>query len=49
MGIGVVRDSTLDATNDFEIFVEAFEATAFRGLEAYQVQSASMSSAFPTR
>jgi hypothetical protein len=26
-----VRDSTLDASNDFELFVEPFESVAFRG------------------
>jgi hypothetical protein len=34
MDIGVVRDSTLDATNDYEIFTEVFESVAFRGVEA---------------
>lgn len=37
--LGVVRDSTLDATNDYETFIETFEGVAFRGLEVYQVQS----------
>jgi len=31
LDLGVVRDSTLDATNDFETFVETFEGLAFRG------------------
>jgi hypothetical protein len=39
LDLGVVRDSLLDATNDYETFVEVFESVAFRGLEAYQVQS----------
>jgi len=39
LDIGVVRDSTLDATNSYEMFVESFESAAFRGIEAYQVQS----------
>jgi hypothetical protein len=39
LDLGVVRDSVLDATNDFEIFVETFESIAFRGNEVYQVQS----------
>lgn len=39
LDLGVVRDSTLDATNDYETFVEPFEGLAFRGLEVYQVQS----------
>ncbi len=34
----MVRDSLLDATNDYETFVEVFENVAFRGVEAYQVQ-----------
>jgi hypothetical protein len=39
LDLGVVRDSVLDATNTFELFVETFESAAFRGIEAYQVQS----------
>ena len=39
LDLGVVRDSLLDATNDYETFVEPFETVAFRGIEAYQVQS----------
>jgi hypothetical protein len=39
LDLGVVRDSILDATNDYEMFVEPFEGIAFRGLEAVQVQS----------
>ena len=39
LDLGVVRDSTLDATNDYETFVEIFESVAMRGLEVYQVQS----------
>jgi hypothetical protein len=39
LDLGVVRDSVLDATNDYETFVEVFESVAFRGLEAYQVLS----------
>lgn len=31
LDLGVVRDSTLDATNDYETFVETFESIAFRG------------------
>lgn len=31
LDLGVVRDSTLDATNDYETFVETFENLAFRG------------------
>jgi hypothetical protein len=39
LDLGVVRDSTLDAQNNYETFVETFEGAAFRGVEAYQVQS----------
>ena len=39
LDLGVVRDSVLDATNDYETFVEVFEDVAFRGNEYYQVQS----------
>jgi hypothetical protein len=38
LDLGVVRDSVLDATNDYETFVEPFEGIAFRGNEVYQVQ-----------
>lgn len=31
LDLGVVRDSTLDATNDMEVFYESFEAIADRG------------------
>jgi len=34
LDLGVVRDSTLDATNDYETFVETFEGIAYRGIEA---------------
>jgi hypothetical protein len=39
LDLGVVRDSLLDSTNDYETFTETFENVAFRGIEAYQVQS----------
>ncbi len=39
LDLGVVRDSLLDSTNDYETFVEVFENLAYRGIEAYQVQS----------
>ena len=39
LDLGVVRDSLLDATNDYETFVETFENVAFRGNECYQVHS----------
>lgn len=34
LDLGVVRDSTLDDTNDYETFIEPFENVAFRGVEA---------------
>jgi hypothetical protein len=42
LDLGVVRDSTLDATNDYETFVEVFEGIAKRGYAnaALQVVSA---------
>jgi hypothetical protein len=38
LDLGVVRDSLLDSTNDYEVFTEMFEGIAFRGLECYQIQ-----------
>lgn len=37
LDLGVVRDSTTNATNRYEMFTESFEAVAFRGLEALRV------------
>ena len=34
LDLGIVRDSTLDASNNYEIFIEGFEAVAFRGARA---------------
>lgn len=39
LDLGVVRDSTLNALNRFELFSETFEATAFVGVESLQVTS----------
>lgn len=39
LDLGVVRDSTLNSTNDFEFFAETFEAAAFRGVESWKVNS----------
>lgn len=33
LDLGIVRDSTLDATNDYETFIESFESVAFRAVE----------------
>ena len=38
LDLGVVRDSTLDATNDYETFVETFETVAFRGFANGAIQ-----------
>jgi hypothetical protein len=38
LDLGVVRDSTLDATNDFETFVETFEGIANRGFSSGALQ-----------
>lgn len=37
--LGIVRDSVLNATNDFEIFGESFENVAFIGVESLAVTS----------
>jgi hypothetical protein len=34
LDIGVVRDSSLNSTNDYEVAIETFESVAFRGIEA---------------
>ncbi len=39
LDLGVVRDSTLNSTNDFEYFLETFEAAAFVGVESLKVTS----------
>lgn len=39
LDIGVVRDSTLDSTNDYQTFVEQFEGIAFRGFESLEIVS----------
>jgi hypothetical protein len=38
LDLGIVRDSTLDATNDYETFVEVFESLAFRGFSSGAIQ-----------
>lgn len=34
MNLGIVRDSTLNSTNDYQMFNEIFENVAFRGIES---------------
>ncbi len=41
LDLGVVRDSTLDATNDYETFVETFEGIAYRGFTGGALQMVS--------
>jgi hypothetical protein len=38
LDLGVVRDSLLDATNDFELFQEVFESVAYRGFTGGALQ-----------
>ena len=37
LDLGLVRDSTLNSTNDVQTFFETFEASAFHGIESYRV------------
>lgn len=37
LDLGVVRDSTLNSTNDFEVFAETFEAAAYIGVESLKI------------
>lgn len=39
LDLGLVRDSTLNATNDYKMFVETFEGVAMRGVESLRVTS----------
>lgn len=39
LDLGLVRDSVLNATNDFQIFAEGFENVAFLGVESLKVTS----------
>jgi hypothetical protein len=39
LDLGVVRDSTLNATNDFQIFMETFEGAAKVGIESLKITS----------
>lgn len=39
LDLGIVRDSTLNSTNDYQIFAETFEAVAFVGVESIKVIS----------
>ncbi|MDT0276711.1 major capsid protein [Blastococcus goldschmidtiae] len=40
LDLGLVRDSQLNAANDFSTFMETFEAVAFRGGEAFRISQA---------
>jgi hypothetical protein len=37
LDLGIVRDSTLNSTNDYQIWMETFEAVAFVGLESLRI------------
>lgn len=37
LDLGIVRDSTLNQTNDYQIWMETFEAVAFTGLESLRI------------
>lgn len=37
LDLGLVRDSTLNATNDYRVFAETFEQTAFLGIESLAI------------
>jgi hypothetical protein len=39
LDLGLVRDSTLNSTNDYKMFVETFEGVAKRGIESLRVTS----------
>jgi len=39
LDLGLVRDSTLNSTNDYQIFAETFENVAFYGVESIKVTS----------
>ena len=39
LDLGLVRDSTLNGTNDYKIFLETFEGVAKVGVESYRVAS----------
>ena len=45
LNLGVVRDATLDSTNDYETFLETFEGIAFRGFSGGALQIVSTLSA----
>lgn len=38
LDLGIVRDSTLNSTNDFNIWAETFEAAAFVGVESLEIE-----------
>lgn len=39
LNLGIVRDSQLSSSNDYEVFSEQFEGLAFRGVESLEVVS----------
>ena len=39
LDLGIVRDSTLNETNDYQIFMETFEGVAYQGIESQAITS----------
>ena len=39
LDLGLVRDSTLNSTNDYQMFMETFEGTCFTGVESLAITS----------
>lgn len=37
LDLGMIRDSTLNAANDYQMFMETFEAAVYRGGEAFRI------------
>jgi hypothetical protein len=38
LDVGIIRDSTLTAANDYMLFSETFEGVVFRGGEAFRIR-----------
>lgn len=38
LNLGIVRDSTLNNTNEYQTFMETFEAVAYRGVESWSLE-----------
>lgn len=40
LDLGLVRDSTLNSTNDYQLFAESFEGIAYQGIESFWISQA---------